>query len=50
MPGASALTPDDFNLGTGDRALITGGKIHPRYRIVVPPEFVDIPTADADGP
>ncbi|MBK5929589.1 type IV toxin-antitoxin system AbiEi family antitoxin domain-containing protein [Halochromatium salexigens] len=44
------LDPDDFNLGTGDRALIRGGKIHPRYRIVVPPEFVDIPTADADGP
>ncbi|AHK78604.1 hypothetical protein M911_04740 [Ectothiorhodospira haloalkaliphila] len=44
------LDPDDFNLGTGDRALITGGKIHPRYRIMVPPEFVDIPTGDADGP
>ncbi|WP_240481103.1 type IV toxin-antitoxin system AbiEi family antitoxin domain-containing protein [Ectothiorhodospira sp. BSL-9] len=44
------LNPDDFNLGTGDRALITGGKIHPRYRIMVPPEFVDIPTGDADGP
>jgi len=36
-------------LGTGDRALVRGGKIHPRYRIMVPPEFV--PSAgDADGP
>jgi hypothetical protein len=33
------LNPEDFNLGTGDRALIKGGKIHPRYRIMVPPEF-----------
>ena len=33
------LNPEDFNLGTGDRALIKGGKIHPRYRIMVPLEF-----------
>ena len=44
------LDPDDFNLGTGDRALITGGKIHPRYRIMVPSEFVDASTGDTDGP
>ncbi len=33
------LDPEDYNLGSGDRALIKGGKIHPRYRIMVPPEF-----------
>jgi hypothetical protein len=38
------LDPGDIGLGTGDRALVKGGKIHPRYRIVVPPEF--IPTKD----
>ncbi len=34
------LNPNDFNLGSGDRALIKGGTIHPRYRIVVPEEYV----------
>jgi hypothetical protein len=33
------LDPEDFNLGSGDRALVKGGKIHPRYRIMVPEEF-----------
>ncbi|WP_245294687.1 type IV toxin-antitoxin system AbiEi family antitoxin domain-containing protein [Rhizobium rhizosphaerae] len=28
------LNPDDFKLGTGDRARVKGGKIHPRYRIM----------------
>jgi hypothetical protein len=44
------LNPDDFNLGTGDRALIAGGKIHPRYRIMVPPDFVDTTDGATDGP
>ena len=34
------LDPQEFNLGSGDRALVKGGKIHPRYRIMVPEEFV----------
>lgn len=34
------LDPDEFDLGSGDRALVKGGKIHPRYRIMVPEEFV----------
>lgn len=34
------LTPEEFNLGSGDRALLKGGRIHPRYRIMVPEEFV----------
>ena len=36
------LNPEDFNLGTGDRALIKGGKLHPRYRVMVPAEFANI--------
>jgi len=44
------LNPDDFLLGTGDRALVKGGKIHPRYRIMVPAEFVETTTGAADGP
>lgn len=33
------LDPEDFDLGRGDRALIKGGRIHPRYRIMVPEAF-----------
>ena len=39
------LDPEEFDLGRGDRALFSGGKMHPRYRIVVPKEFV---TTEAD--
>lgn len=38
-PWRKHLDPEAFNLGSGDRALIKGGKIHPRYRIMVPEEF-----------
>ncbi|WP_320234606.1 type IV toxin-antitoxin system AbiEi family antitoxin domain-containing protein [Mesorhizobium montanum] len=44
------LNPDEFQLGTGDRALVKGGKIHPRYRIMVPTEFVQAKKNGADGP
>ncbi|MDI6837178.1 MAG: type IV toxin-antitoxin system AbiEi family antitoxin domain-containing protein, partial [Rhizobiaceae bacterium] len=44
------LNPDDFELGAGDRALVKGGKIHPRYRIMVPSEFVETSTGAGDGP
>ncbi|MGE0203576.1 MAG: type IV toxin-antitoxin system AbiEi family antitoxin domain-containing protein [Hyphomicrobiaceae bacterium] len=40
------LDPDEFNLGSGDRALVKGGKIHPRYRIMVPNEFVEPEASD----
>lgn len=33
------LAPAEFNLGRGDRALVKGGRIHPRYRIMVPETF-----------
>lgn len=37
------------HLGTGDRALVKGGKLHPLYRIMVPPEFLPVPAGAADG-
>ncbi|WP_268895896.1 type IV toxin-antitoxin system AbiEi family antitoxin domain-containing protein [Vreelandella azerica] len=40
------LDPQEFNLGSGDRALVKGGRIHPRYRIMVPKEFAITETAD----
>lgn len=39
-PWRKRLDPEEFDLGSGDRALVKGGRIHPRYRIVVPEEFV----------
>jgi hypothetical protein len=44
------LDPHEFQLGTGDRALVRGGRIHPRHRIVVPPEFVQPDIGNADVP
>lgn len=44
------LDSRDFNLGSGDRALVKGGKLHPRYRIMVPPEFVSEASGADDGP
>jgi len=35
------LDPDDFDLGSGPRALVEGGRLHPRYNITVPPELID---------
>jgi len=35
------LDPDDFDLGSGPRALVEGGRLHPRYDITVPPELID---------
>lgn len=46
-PWRKHLNPADFNLGRGDRALVKGGKIHPRYRIMVPPGFAK--KGDEDG-
>ena len=34
------VSPDKFNLGKGPRALSPGGKIHPKYHISVPKEFI----------
>ena len=35
------LDPVKFDLGKGPRALVEGGRLHPRYEITVPAEFVD---------
>jgi len=43
------IDPEGFNLGSGDRALVKGGKIHPRYRIMVPEPFAAPRTEDSDG-
>lgn len=29
-----------INLGSGDRSLVKGGKLHPKYRITIPEEFM----------
>ena len=39
-PWRKRIDPQAFDLGSGDRALVHGGKIHPRYRIMVPEDFV----------
>ena len=43
------LKAEQFDLGSGDRALVKGGKIHPRYRIMVPEEFTQV-SGETDGP
>ena len=45
-PWRKRIDPQAFDLGSGDRALVRGGKIHPRYRIMVPEEFMK-PEADS---
>lgn len=35
------VNPKKFDLGKGPRALIEGGRIHPRYHISVPKDFID---------
>ena len=45
-PWRKYLDADEFGLGSGDRALVTGGRLHPRYRIMVPEEFVDAENGD----
>ena len=46
------LDPEDFDLGSGPRALVEGGRLHPRYNITVPPELIDGKESDEsdDGP
>lgn len=43
------LNTEDFDLGRGDRALVKGGRIHPRYRIVVPEPFAEPGKKGRDG-
>ena len=39
-PWRKRIDPQAFDLGSGDRALVRGGRIHSRYRIMVPEDFV----------
>ena len=41
------VNPDKFDLGKGPRALIEGGRIHPKYHISVPKDFIDSPQNEA---
>ena len=43
------LDHDAFDLGSGDRSLVKHGKLHKRYRITVPAEYVELPKETNDG-
>ena len=38
-----------INLGSGDRSFTKGGKLHPKYRITVPPEFLPVSKEEQNG-
>lgn len=44
------IEPDAAALGKGDRSLVKGGKLHPKYRITVPPEYATSKEEAASGP
>lgn len=44
------VQPETIALGKGDRALVKGGKLHPRYRVTVPPEYAAPKEEAARGP
>ena len=43
------LDTSNIDFGSGPRALVTGGKLHPTYRIYVPADLVVTPKADEDA-
>ena len=43
------LDPQAYDLGSGPRALVEDGRIHPVYRIYVPQDYVP-DSGDDDGP
>lgn len=43
------LDPEAFDLGSGDRALIKGGRLHPQYRITVPQDLLPNDETNPDG-
>ena len=43
------INPETAGLGTGDRALVKGGKLHPTYRITIPSEYVSRKSETAHG-
>jgi hypothetical protein len=44
------LQPETIPLGKGDRSLVKGGRLHPRYRITVPSEYAAPREEAARGP
>lgn len=44
------LNPEEFDLGSGDRALVPGGRLHPLYRITVPEALLPPVERRSDGP
>jgi len=44
------LQPEAIALGKGDRSLVKGGRLHPQYRITVPPEYAPPRKEAARGP
>lgn len=48
-PWLAHLDKDALDFGRGDRQLVKGGKIHPIYRITVPPSFVPSEDQIADA-
>ena len=44
------LDREAVDLGSGDRQLVSGGLLHPVYRITVPPGYSNIDAGTADGP
>lgn len=44
------VQPDAIDLGKGDRALVKGGKLHPKFRITVPPEYAVPKEGASHGP
>ncbi|WP_207764668.1 type IV toxin-antitoxin system AbiEi family antitoxin domain-containing protein [Hyphococcus luteus] len=44
------LNADEYDLGAGPRALVKGGKIHPRYKISVPEDYLPKNEGADDGP
>lgn len=47
-PWRKHLNLEGVDLGSGPRALVAGGKLHPVYRIYVPQEFAGKPEEDAN--
>lgn len=43
------LDPQAFDLGSGDRALTPGGRLHPQYRITVPENLLPTEESNHDG-
>jgi hypothetical protein len=41
LPWVKKLNLDKIDLGSGDRTLVKGGKLHPKYRLTLPADLFD---------